>query len=440
MRARIHRGTEEIGSCVELEHDGYRLVLDVGRSLTAGRDDEVALPGVPGLATGDDPHLLGVILSHGHPDHWGLMAQVHPDVPRYLGKAAADILRAAKFWGTGIDLAETGHLEHRKPFVLGPFTITPYLNDHCAFDAYSLLVEAGESRLFYTGEFRGLGRKGKLFDELLLDPPTDVDALVCEGMHAHREELGDAAEPATTESQVEKDLAATMKGTDGLVVVLSSPQNIDRLVTTYRAALRAKRDLVLDLYGADVAAATGHAAVPQLGEDWPRVRVYLPHSQRVRVLKSKEFHRVAAVLTKRSFAEHLAAEPSKYVLFGSFQSELERLRAAGPRIGAVVWSMWDGYLTEPSGVTLRRDLAEAGIPLIHHHTAGPAQREQLQELVAAMRPGRVVPIHTDLPEGSAARVGQPGAEPGDQGWWTVGEGADDRNAVDEGSVLGDDEE
>ena len=35
MRARIHRGAHEIGgSCVELEADGCRLVLDVGRPLS----------------------------------------------------------------------------------------------------------------------------------------------------------------------------------------------------------------------------------------------------------------------------------------------------------------------------------------------------------------------------------------------------------------------
>ena len=73
--------------------------MDVGRPLTAGRGQHVPLPDIPGLASGDDPHLLEVIVSHGHQDHWGLIGQVHPDVPRYVGHGAADILRAAQFWG-----------------------------------------------------------------------------------------------------------------------------------------------------------------------------------------------------------------------------------------------------------------------------------------------------------------------------------------------------
>ena len=40
MRARIHRGANEVGgNCVELEHDGDRLVLHLGCRLTAGHQD-----------------------------------------------------------------------------------------------------------------------------------------------------------------------------------------------------------------------------------------------------------------------------------------------------------------------------------------------------------------------------------------------------------------
>jgi ribonuclease J len=50
MSARIHRGAAEVGgSCVELESEGERLVLDLGRPLWAKADDEVTLPAIPGL-------------------------------------------------------------------------------------------------------------------------------------------------------------------------------------------------------------------------------------------------------------------------------------------------------------------------------------------------------------------------------------------------------
>ena len=69
----------------------------------------------------------------------------------------------------------------------------------------------------------------------------------------------------------------------GLVVVLGSPQNVDRLVTVYRAALRSGRRLAMDAYGADVARATGRPTIPRPGPEWPRVSAYLPQRQRVRI-------------------------------------------------------------------------------------------------------------------------------------------------------------
>ena len=68
---------------------------------------------------------LGVIISHGHQDHWGLAPQLPTDIPVFIGEGAANILRAAQFWGIGVDLHEAGHLHDRVPFTLGPFTITP---------------------------------------------------------------------------------------------------------------------------------------------------------------------------------------------------------------------------------------------------------------------------------------------------------------------------
>lgn len=424
MRARIHRGATEIGgSCIELEADGQRLVLDLGRPLTAGRNDDVPLPAVSGLADGDDPALLGVLISHGHQDHWGLMPQVSPKVPRYIGKGAADVLRAAEPWGTGIDLHETGHLTHRTPFMLGPFTITPYLNDHSAFDAYSMLIEAKGRRLFYSGDIRAHGRKAAIFDQLLVDPPRHIDALLCEGTNVHPYERDDARanEPVMTEDDVELGMAQAFTDTEELVVVLGSPQNVDRLVTTYRAALRSGRELVLDLYSADIAAATGRDTIPQLGPDWPKVHAFLPLRQRVKIKERQEFDRVAAIKNRRLFVEQLAAEPNRYVLFGSYQPEIGRLLPPiGPGLGAVVWSLWDGYLTDPSGHRMQHRLGEAGVPLVHHHTSGHASTDDLKRLVDALDPDVVVPIHTEHPESySPAVAGDEVRQRADGQWWSV---------------------
>ena len=158
------------------------------------------------------------------------------------------------------------------PLQIGAFTVTPFLVDHSGFDSYSLLVEAAGRRLFYSGDFRGHGRKASLFRRLLDQPPLPINVLLCEGTHIRREQATD--EMPRSEADVELSLAKTMREATGAACVVSSAQNIDRLVTVYRACKRAGRTLVTDLYTATVAHAIGRPTLPQPG--FPDYKVYIP--------------------------------------------------------------------------------------------------------------------------------------------------------------------
>lgn len=425
MQARIHRGATEIGgSCVELRCDGQTILLDLGRPLWATRDDQIPLPAAIGLGE-PGPLPLAVVISHGHQDHWGLVPDLPEEVPVWIGKGAADVLRTAQFWGTGVDLGEAGHLTHRQPFQIGPFTITPYLADHSGFDAYSLLVEAGGARLFYSGDVRGHGRKHRAFDWLLDDPPGDVDVLMLEGTNLRAAYSGNptvSPEALATESDVEDDMAAIFTEHPGLAVVLSSAQNLDRLVTTYRAALRANRSVAVDLYTAEVAAATGRDTIPHLGAAWPRLSTFVPRRQRVQVKTAGQFDHVSEVRDYRIFEEALRTDAGRWVLYGAYQSTVGHLLQSGMLAqGCVVWSLWDGYLTEPRGVALLDDLAQAGIPLIHHHTSGHASPADLRRLAAAINATIIVPIHTEAPDRYANAFGRRVTQHADGQWWTIPE-------------------
>ena len=415
MKVRIHRGAHEIGgNCVEVEHEGQRIVLDVGRPLTAKWDDHVPLPNVAGLAD-EDPSTLGVLISHHHADHWGLADQVHAGLPVYMGAATQRILAAASFWTRGLNVPVAGHLEHRRSFELGPYTITPYLNDHSAFDAYSLLVEAGGRRLFYTGDIRGHGRKAGIFEELLRKPPGDVDVLLMEGTNV-RPETRD--EPLVTEAEVETAMAQRFRATEGMALVVVSAQNVDRLVTIYRATLRSDRILLMDAYGANVARATGNENIPRPDPAGQRVRAYLPRWQAIRIKEAAAFNRLEDVNPYRLYPEDLADDPSRYVMLFSV-SEGKRLAAAGALRGAsCTWSLWDGYLTENSGQRLIAFLAEHDIPLAQLHTSGHAAVSDLRRLAAALSPVRVVPIHTLDGHGFAEILDNVNVQ-ADGAWWSV---------------------
>ena len=411
MRCRIVRGAAEVGgSCVELEHDGQRLVLDLGRPLTAAMDEDVALPHISGLRT-RDPSLLGIVVSHGHPDHYGLATSITADVPIYLGEATQRLLREALFFSpAGAYLRSAAHLHHQVPIELGPFTVTPLIADHSAFDAYSLIVDAGGRRLLYSGDVRAHGRK-RSFEELVERPPANVDVLLLEGTRVG----DDGARSALSEQELEQKFVDLIDETPGLLLAAYSPQNIDRLVTLYRAARRSRRLLVMDLYAATMARATMRDTIPQA--DWDGIRVYVPQSQRVKVKQSGQFDRIAAVRANRIYGEDLAASPREFVLTfrGSMAAELER--AGCLRDAAVAWSMWRGYLDQPSSARLRDWLARNDLPLHHLHSSGHASVADLKRLAEAVG-GRVVPIHTNAPERFAdlfARV----ERRRDGEWWNV---------------------
>lgn len=413
MRARIHRGAHEIGgNCIEIESGQDRIVLDLGRPLSAGWDDEIPLPDVVGLAA-PHPKTHGVVLSHPHLDHYGLAAQLGDGVSVFMGAEASQVLAAASFFSPiSRSPAVTAHLQDREPLRLGPFTVTPFLADHSAFDAYSLLVEADGRRIFYTGDIRGHGRKSRVFDRLVAAPPV-CEVLLMEGTHVRAS--GEEA-PRSTERDVEDDLLATINETPGMVAVFSSAQNIDRLVTVYRAARRSGRTLVVDLYTASVAAATGRDSIPRPG--FPGLAVYVPQRQRRRVLQTKEFHRVQEIADERLFPEDLARDRSKLVYLGVSSTADELIDAGALAGGLVAWSLWHGYLTEPSGVRLTSRLAADGIPIVQHHTSGHAYVDDLARLVDAFAPARVVPIHSEATHRFADLF--PRVEPHpDYEWWDV---------------------
>lgn len=412
MRVRIHRGTREIGgTCVELEHDGARLLLDLGLPLDADPDDTNRHPAIDGLVGGGD--LLALVLSHGHRDHVGLAHLAGPDLPVAMGAATLRILRAAAaFVPDSYVPTTTVTFAEGRTLTFGPFTVTPILVDHSAYDAYALLVEASGQRLLYSGDLRAHGRKGTLFERLVRDPPRGIDTLLLEGSSLGRLD-DDRTFPS--EAEIEDRFVDLFNDTNGLALVAASAQNIDRVVSLYRACKRTGRTLVIDLYPAEVLAATDNPRIPQ--SDWPGVAVFVPHHQRVRVKRTGRFDLIERHGANRIYPEQLAAlAPRATLLFR--HSLLPDLDRAGCLAGArAIWSQWAGYLDQPRGQALAADLAARGIPLTHAHTSGHASIPDLKRMAAAIAPRQLVPVHTFMPERFPALFGPCVTIREDGQWW-----------------------
>ena len=413
MRLRIHRGTKEIGgTCIEIEAQGKRIALDVGLPLDAPDDgQEELLPEVPGFREPDDS-LLGVVISHPHQDHYGLARYIRPEVPVWIGRQANAVMTAASVYVPGGHaFADPHFIADRATVEIGPFRITPYLVDHSAFDAYALLVEADRKRVFYSGDFRAHGRKKALFEAIVRRPPRNLDVLLMEGTTIGR---AGTSEGFATETDLERAFVQAFKETAGIHFVWTSSQNIDRLVTVFRAAKRTGRVLLIDLYTAVVLEATGRDTIPQSG--WDGVRLYIPQSQRVHIKKNALFDDLERHKANRIFPEDLRGLRDRAVLL--FRPMVMRDRGVGDVLeGAnLSYSMWEGYLKETSVQRVVTWLKEHDIPWQVIHTSGHASAVDLQRFAAALTPRMLVPIHS-FETGRFTEFFANVVQKGDGVWW-----------------------
>ena len=264
----IHRAADEIGgNCIELEFDGHRLLLDAGSPLASG---QAAIPRTLDTSAPVD----ALVISHPHQDHCGLLRDLPRTWPVWCGAAAEVLIRMTASLSGAVLQQDFHNYNAHAAFNVGPFSITPYLTDHSAFDAYMLLVECAGKRVLYSGDFRRVGRKAVLVDRLMKSPPANVDVLLLEGTTLGR------TEAFPTEAELEEEFVSLLHRTSGRVFVSWSAQNIDRTVTIYRACKRTNRTLVLDLYTLDVLERLSalYDSLPRLG--WPNVRAVVTSSMK----------------------------------------------------------------------------------------------------------------------------------------------------------------
>ncbi len=265
--------------------------------------------------------------------------------------------------------------------------------DHSAYDAYALLMEAGGKRVFYSGDFRAHGRKAPLFERFLASPPRDIDLLLMEGTTLGRMEAG------LSERDVEREAVQVLRTTQGLVLAAFSAQNLDRFVTVFRAALAARRTLVIDAYMANLISALIAGPNPPALPDPAQhgaLRVFLPASQRRAIIASQRFELIDRYRERRIYVEEIARTPARYAML--FRASMARDLVGAPLAGgALIYSLWPGYL-DRDRLDLRAWAAEQDVALHLLHSSGHAGVEDLRRMVQALQPTRLIPIHTAHPE------------------------------------------
>ena len=406
MQLIIHRGTKEIGgTCIELIAQSTRILLDFGMPLVNAKKepfdskilegkslDELKklklLPKISGLYKDEAKGIDAIFISHSHLDHYGFLRYVHPDIPIYMSKGAKQLIKISNiFIPNKVGDLKTETINKDKKVKIGAFVVTSYLVDHSAFDARAFLVEADGKRVFYSGDFRGHGRKSILFKDMINNPLDDIDCLLMEGSM-----LGRGKQLYENEEKVQSEITKILRKKSNITFLFTSTQNIDRLVSAYKACLRTDSIFVIDIYTAFVLdnLRKVSAHIPQF--DWKNIRI-----------KFLKYH--ADVLAEAGYKDLLYVyNRSKIDMFEINREKdkilmLARDNSIFPNIlknidkpegSTIIYSMWEGYLTDK----FKDYCASKKLQLEQIHTSGHAIVEDLEAFAKAISPKTLIPIHT----------------------------------------------
>ncbi len=411
MQITIYRGTKEIGgTLIEVKTPTTRILIDAGYPLfldNAPIDDKIAklphtellklgvLPKIDGLYTWDESSFDAVLISHAHIDHYGLLKYINSTIPVYMSAGTETLIKISQRFKIcdSFDLEVRGFKMYQ-PFQVGDIEIKPYLMDHSAFDAAAFEISAEGKTVIYSGDFRGHGRKAVCLDRFMEIAKKQADILLIEGSV-----LGRPDELMMTEQELEDAVVERMTESNSPLLFQSSSQNIDRLVSFYKAALRLKRTFVIDIYTANVL-----YELRQLGNNLPfpspeylNIKVFFP-----RRLTQKIFDAIGEEYARRFSKFYISRKQLKEEQSGivmacrpSMRFDIER---CGLRNGVFLYSLWNGYRNSSYQQYFENSLKNAGFFLETSHTSGHASVVDIKRVINGLDPQKLIPIHTMQPD------------------------------------------
>lgn len=419
MKITIYRGTKEIGgTLIELKSQKTRILIDAGYPLFLNDkpiDSSIAklpvetlielgvLPGIKGLYSWDDSGFDAVIISHAHIDHYGLLKYIHPAIPVYLSEGTRIIIELSQHFKITDQFAVTTiSFKMYEPFFVGDLKIKPFLMDHSAFDAAAFEIAAEGKTIIYTGDFRGHGRKAVCLERFISGAKKGADVLLTEGTMFGRQD-----EKVMTESELEEMVFSEIGDSRSPVLFQSSSQNIDRLVSFYRVALRLGKIFVVDIYTANVLYELRQLGnnLPYPSNEYMNIKVFYPFR-----LTQKIFNEIGKEYATRFSSFHISKqhihEMQNNMVMTVRPSMWMDIKKCNLHGGLFIYSMWQGYRDNDYQHRFEDYLTQSGFRQKSIHTSGHASIADIKKIIIGLDPKTIVPIHTMTPAAFSALSGR----------------------------------
>jgi ribonuclease J len=362
-------------------YDDQRLPEGVDRLTSPLRRPGYALAGrdvidLAGLTT-------AVFVSHLHDDHAGLTSFVSPDVPLLMSEGSARLRPALVAAGELLaGPAPVRALAALEPLLLGDLSLEAVPVDHDIVGASGLLGTTPDGTFAYTGDWRGHGMHPELM-ERFAERCHGVDVLLTDSSCTGH--LPEKVAHQVPEADVAPWFADVLDRTPGTAYVSVHPRNLERHEALRRVAVAAGRQVVLDpvaarlwseaLAGGVVGGSLEGVSVWDVGDDRP-TPPGLPRVAPSDIASSRD-----------AFVAHLPT----------------RLRPLLLDVGAGpgdTFAHLNGHpfgSDDPHWQVLLTWVRMLGMHLEIVSSHGHALPTDLAHLVEAVRPGMVVPVHTNAP-------------------------------------------
>ena len=373
-------GLGEIGrNMLAIENSGQVVVIDAGLSFPTDEmlGVDLVLPDFTYLKGKD---VLGVVLTHGHEDHIGALSWFLRDIP-------------APVFGTPLTLG----LASRRPeefevdveandigdgVGLGPFTLTPVPVSHSIPDAVAYCIDTPDGRVVYTGDFK--------IDPTPIDGrSTDMETfrrLGTEGVDLLLSDSTNVENPGRTpsESLVGDALREIFEGARRRIVLACFASNLHRIQQVCDAAAAVKRKVAIVgrsmVHNVEAGRRLGHldVAEDQL-IDVNQLDHFAPH-ETVVVCTGSQGEPLSALSL-------IAVGDHKYVHVGEGDTVV---LSASPIPG-----------NESAVHRVINGLYRAGAEVYHPpsskvHVSGHAGRDELAEMLDAVKPRHFTPVHGEF--------------------------------------------
>lgn len=408
MNAIIYRGSTEIGgTLIELNSGKTRLIIDAGYPLFLKGNpidelisklppDELlslgVLPSIKGLYLWDKPDIDGIIISHAHLDHYGLLKYVHPNIPVYLSEGTKTLIKISQIFKlTDAYPINESLFQMQESFSIGEFIVKPYIIDHSAFDAAAFEICDGKKTIIYSGDFRGHGRKAVCLDNFIQYASKNADALFIEGTMVSRSD-----ELTITENELELSIIDKIRNHTGITLFQSSSQNIDRIVSFYRAALYLGKVFVIDIYTANVLHSLNKLGYSIPCPSYTNVKVFFPYRITNKIFKElgPEY---ATNFSSYKITKEKVNEKQNDIVMLVRPSMKKDLELCNLQDGFFIYSLWQGYRNNTYQQSFETWLSEHGFKNVFLHTSGHAKVSDIQRMINELQPKKIVPIHTMSP-------------------------------------------